>query len=92
MRYVHPALARLHAACRRVGPYVLLEMLLPGGTLMALLLYLFQRARATGGLGEVRPVAPAHRVAMACCPWRAVRPALASWLARSRARAGEAAC
>jgi hypothetical protein len=28
---------------RRIGPYVLLEMLLPGGTLLALLLYLYQR-------------------------------------------------
>ena len=51
MRYVHPALASLPGACRRFGPYVLLELLLPGGTLMALLLFLVQRLRETGGPG-----------------------------------------
>jgi len=29
----------------RLGPYVLLELLLPGGTLFALLLFLYQRRR-----------------------------------------------
>lgn len=27
----------------RIGPYVLVEIVLPGGTLLALLLYLYQR-------------------------------------------------
>ena len=42
---------------RRLGPYVLLEMLLPGGTLFALALFLYRRshvarsaANATGFL------------------------------------------
>ena len=30
---------------KRVGPYVLVEVLLPGGTLVALLLYLFRRRK-----------------------------------------------
>ena len=37
---------RLHALSRlaqKVGPYLLLEMILPGGTLIALLLYLHQQ-------------------------------------------------
>ena len=92
MRYVHPALASLPGACRRFGPYVLLELLLPGGTLMALLLFLVQRLRETGGLGLARPVAPAHRVAVARGPSSpsCLRPA--RWLARSRVAAGEGAC
>jgi hypothetical protein len=31
---------------QRVGPYLLLEMVMPGGTLMALGLYLYRRHRA----------------------------------------------
>jgi hypothetical protein len=37
---------RLAALAGRAGPYVLIEIFLPGGTLLALLLYLFQRYRA----------------------------------------------
>jgi hypothetical protein len=35
----------LIARLRSVGPYVLIELLLPGGTILALLLSLFSRAR-----------------------------------------------
>lgn len=41
---------RLHALSRlaqKAGPYLLLEMVLPGGTLLALLLYLHQRGHLT---------------------------------------------
>ena len=38
---------------RDLGPYVLLEILLPGGTLVALILWLSQRYMG-GGLGGVR--------------------------------------
>ena len=34
---------------RKLGPYVLLEMLLPGGTLFALLLYLYRRSQVLRG-------------------------------------------
>lgn len=34
----------LRAWMRTLGPYVLLEMLLPGGTLCALLLFLYRRS------------------------------------------------
>lgn len=30
-------------ALRKLGPYALLELLLPGGTILALLLYLYRR-------------------------------------------------
>jgi hypothetical protein len=36
-------LETLKAASRKLGPYVLLEMLLPGGTLFALALFLYRR-------------------------------------------------
>jgi len=68
MRNLPPALARLPAACRRFGPYLLLELLLPGGTLMAVLLYLVQRARAAG---LARPIVPTRLVAAARWPRRA---------------------
>lgn len=32
----------------RIGPYVLVEIVLPGGTLLALLLYLYQRWNPSG--------------------------------------------
>jgi hypothetical protein len=33
----------------KLGPYVLLEVLLPGGTLLALLLFLYQRRKLSAG-------------------------------------------
>jgi hypothetical protein len=35
----------------KAGPYLLLELLLPGGTLLALLLYVYRRQRPTGWVG-----------------------------------------
>jgi hypothetical protein len=35
----------------RMGPYVLVELLLPGGTLLALLLYLYRRR--TSSIGQI---------------------------------------
>jgi hypothetical protein len=43
----------LVAWARRVGPYLVLEILLPGGTLFALLLFLYQSRKLSFG-----PVAP----------------------------------
>jgi hypothetical protein len=37
------ALRTLRRLGRRLGPYLLVEMLLPGGTLFALLLFLYRR-------------------------------------------------
>ena len=44
----------LASLAQKAGPYLLLEILLPGGTLFALLLFIYQRRRALGG-------APAQR-------------------------------
>lgn len=35
---------------QKAGPYVLIEILLPGGTLIALLLYLYRRGQFKGGV------------------------------------------
>lgn len=47
---------------RALGPYLLVEMFLPGGTLVALLLWLSQRYRRTG-VGAVQGVT-AHAAAV----------------------------
>ena len=44
MEFVCAAWAGVLKSVRRLGPYVLLEAIMPGGTLLALLLYLY-RAR-----------------------------------------------
>jgi hypothetical protein len=49
----------------RVGPYVVVEIVLPGGTLLALLLYLYQRRNSTIGWGL--PLGPL-RTAMVSTP------------------------
>lgn len=43
MEMVTRSLERLRPLLPRIGPYVLVELLLPGGTLIALLLYLYSR-------------------------------------------------
>ena len=48
---------------RRLGPYVLIELLLPGGTLLALLLW-FSSGASRGQFSDVQQVAP-HPVAVA---------------------------
>lgn len=42
---------------RRIGPYLLVEALLPGGTLLAVLLYLYRRKFFSGVLSILRPAA-----------------------------------
>jgi hypothetical protein len=39
---------------KRIGPYLLLEMLLPGGTLLAVLLYLYRRKVFSRGMSILR--------------------------------------
>jgi hypothetical protein len=44
MQIVKSSLTWLRRAARTLGPYLMLELLLPGGTLFALLLFLYRRA------------------------------------------------
>ena len=50
--------ANLLQAWRRLGPYVLVELFLPGGTLLALVLWL-TGATGRGQLAEMHHAAPA---------------------------------
>jgi hypothetical protein len=44
--YVMQRMREANSLVHRAGPYVLLEILLPGGTLIALLLFLYRRHHA----------------------------------------------
>jgi hypothetical protein len=44
----------LHRAGRKLGPYLLLEILMPGGTILALLLFLYRRNRLPAGTNPPR--------------------------------------
>ena len=59
----------LKAQSRKLGPYVLLELLLPGGTLFALALFLYRR-QSTLGADLARGVTAMRRA------WRRVRASL----------------
>jgi hypothetical protein len=50
---------------QKAGPYLLLEILLPGGTLFALLLFLYRRRSDGVPLDRVAPAALAHAMASA---------------------------
>ena len=45
MRRVMGRWATLRGFGRELGPYLVLEILMPGGTLLALLLFLYQRRK-----------------------------------------------
>jgi hypothetical protein len=42
----HGGMKQLMHVARQASPYLMLELLLPGGTLLAILLYLYRRWRA----------------------------------------------
>ncbi len=56
MQIVMSWLGILRKIGQKAGPYLVLEMLLPGGTLFALLLFLWQRRRPDIGSGAQRAV------------------------------------
>jgi hypothetical protein len=53
MQWVMRSWAILRRVGVQVGPYVMIEILLPGGSLMALLLFLYRRRRAQGASGAM---------------------------------------
>ena len=57
-------LKRGFALLRSIGPYAAIEILLPGGTLIALLLWLARQGAFTTIVGRDRPAAAIVRV----CP------------------------
>jgi len=56
MQIVMSWLGKLRRVGQKAGPYLMLEMFLPGGTLVALLLFLCQRRRPDIGSGAQRAV------------------------------------
>ena len=48
MAFVSKGVGLLREFAEQLGPYVMLEVLLPGGTLIALLLFLYRRRKAAG--------------------------------------------
>jgi len=58
---------------QKAGPYLLLEMLLPGGTLFALLLFLYRRRNPGIGRGE-QAVAAAMRTLAGIFEQRVLAP------------------
>ena len=56
MRIVISWLNMLRKVGQKTGPYLMLEILLPGGTLLALLLFLYRRRRPDIGRDAQRAV------------------------------------
>ena len=53
-------ITRLVAIVRNFGPYVAIEILLPGGTLMALLLWFYRRRRGMTVSSRLQVDGPTH--------------------------------
>ena len=58
MELVATLLTALRRAVQRFGPYLVVEILLPGGTLVALLLLLYRSGRLRMGGPQVAAFAP----------------------------------
>ena len=65
MQFVIDLLELLRRFGAKVGPYVLVELLLPGGTLFALLLFLHQRLKANAGTFATRLACQPRRIFVA---------------------------
>ena len=52
-------LRNLGGLLQKAGPYLLIELVLPGGTLIAFLLFLYQRRGSFDGIGAPLPFAAA---------------------------------
>jgi hypothetical protein len=48
MAFVSKGVGLLREFAEQLGPYVMLEVLLPGGTLIALVLFLYRRRKGSG--------------------------------------------
>ena len=49
MQFVIESLGTLRRWAQKLGPYLVIEILLPGGTLFALLFFLYQRKKVNVG-------------------------------------------
>jgi hypothetical protein len=62
MQIVLTGLEILRRAGRKLGPYLLLEILMPGGSLLALLLFLYRRGKLHAGTNTPRTALTLSRV------------------------------
>ena len=62
MQIVLMGLEILRRAGRKLGPYLLLEILMPGGTVLALLLFLYRRGKLHAGTNTPRTTLTLSRV------------------------------
>ncbi len=68
MQRVIDSLETLRLLGQRFGPYLLIEILLPGGSLIALILFLYQRRKAGTGRGLPRPLLALARALASFAP------------------------
>jgi hypothetical protein len=73
MQIVLMGLEILRRAGRKLGPYLLLEILMPGGTLLALLLFLYRRHRLPAGTNAPRTASALSRV-LGCLAQQGIGP------------------
>ena len=62
MQAVVGSLEMLRRLGRKLGPYLMLEILLPGGTLLALLLFLYRRDKLHAGTNAPRTALTLNRM------------------------------
>lgn len=62
MQTVLSNLGRWHRFGQKVGPYLMLEILLPGGTVLALLLFLYRHSKLNTGIDTPRTAVTLTRV------------------------------
>ena len=68
MQRVMDHLETLRRYGQRLGPYLMLEILLPGGSLFALMLFLYQRRKLGVGRAGSRPALTLTRVLASLVP------------------------
>jgi len=68
MQRVIDTLEMLRRMGQRLGPYLMIEILLPGGSLFALMLFLYQRRKGGAGRELPRPLAALLRAFAALLP------------------------
>ena len=62
MESVGKAWEKVRRISRALGPYLMVEIFLPGGTLVALLLFLYRRSRSNGTTAAWTSVAWVQRI------------------------------
>ena len=70
MQMVISGLEMLRRWGRKLGPYLILEILMPGGTLMALLLFLYRRRSTVPVVSDIRRLGVEFELSRTTTGWR----------------------